>query len=182
MGQQPRSRGVEDPSPPVCGICGSIAFDGGEPLAATDLEAMLATLVHRGPDAAGRVLIGPAALGVRRLAIIDVAGGQQPLASEDGAVQAVCNGEIYNYRALRTELVERGHHFTTGSDCEVIVHAYEEYGYPEFLTRLNGMFALAVWDDRRGRGVLARDRVGIKPLYYAQYLQRLVFASEPRAL
>jgi asparagine synthase (glutamine-hydrolysing) len=165
----------------VCGICGFVAFDAHAPVDPSALEAMLGTLVHRGPDEAGRVLLGSAGLGVRRLAIIDVEGGHQPLASEDGQLQVVCNGEIYNYRELRSELIERGHRFTTGSDCEVVVHAYEEYG-DAFLTRLNGMFGLAVWDNRRRRAVLARDRVGIKPLYYTRHAGQLVFASEPKAL
>ncbi|MGH2458495.1 MAG: asparagine synthase (glutamine-hydrolyzing), partial [Chloroflexota bacterium] len=146
-----------------------------------ELDAMGATMLHRGPDSAGQVRLGAAGLAMRRLSIIDVAGGQQPLANEDGTVQIVCNGEIYNYRSLRAELSARGHQFKTASDCEVIVHAYEEFG-DAFLTRLNGMFGLALWDERRRRLILARDRVGIKPLYYARHDGLLLFASEPKAL
>ena len=125
--------------------------------------------------------MGSAGLAMRRLSIIDVEGGLQPLRSEDGRVVAVCNGEIYNYRALRADLEARGHRFATGSDCEVIVHAYEEHGV-DFVERLNGMFALAVFDRDRGRLLLARDRVGIKPLYHAIHDGWFLFASEPKSL
>jgi asparagine synthase (glutamine-hydrolysing) len=165
----------------MCGICGVVALDSRKSVDAEALERMSATLVHRGPDAAGSWLGGSAGLAVRRLAVIDVEGAQQPLASEDGLVQTVCNGEIYNYRELADELQARGHLFRTRGDCEVIAHAYEEYG-DEFVTHLNGMFAIALWDCRRQRLVLARDRVGIKPLYYARFDGRLVFGSEPKAL
>jgi asparagine synthase (glutamine-hydrolysing) len=165
----------------VCGICGVVALDTATPIHPTALEPMLGSLIHRGPDEAGQVVQGPAALGIRRLAIVDVQGGQQPLASEDGQVQVVCNGEIYNSPELRSELIDKGHRFATGSDCEVVAHAYEEYG-DAFLPRLNGMFGLAVWDNRRRRAVLGRDRFGIKPLYYAQHAGQVVFASEPKAL
>jgi asparagine synthase (glutamine-hydrolysing) len=165
----------------VCGICGVVALDAAQPIDPTALEWMLDRLVHRGPDEGGQVVLGPAGLGIRRLAIVDVEGGQQPLASEDGQVQVVCNGEIYNSPELRSELIATGHCFATGSDCEVVVHAYEEYG-DAFLPRLNGIFGLAVWDNCRRRAVLARDRFGIKPLYYARHAGQVVFASEPRAL
>jgi asparagine synthase (glutamine-hydrolysing) len=158
-----------------------LALDESQRIDPVGLARMQQCLVHRGPDSAGTVLRGPVGLAMRRLAIIDVAGGQQPLSSEDGEIQVVCNGEIYNYRELRAELIARGHHFQTASDCEVIVHAYEVFGNA-FLTHLNGMFALALWDNRRRRLVLARDRVGIKPLYYAQHDDLFLFASEPKAL
>jgi asparagine synthase (glutamine-hydrolysing) len=165
----------------VCGICGVVALEAARPIDPTSLDPMLDSLVHRGPDEDGQVVLGPAGLGIRRLAIVDVEGGQQPLASEDGQVQVVCNGEIYNSPELRSQLIARGHRFATRSDCEVVVHAYEEYG-DAFLPRLNGIFGLAVWDHRRRRAVLARDGFGIKPLYYAQHAGHIVFASQPRAL
>ena len=127
---------------------------------------MGAALAHRGPDGAGELRDGPLALAIRRLAIVDPAGGHQPLASEDGAIQVVCNGEIYNAPALRRELERHGHRFRTRSDVEVIAHLYEERG-PDFLHALRGMFALALWDTRERRLVLARDPFGIKPLVYA---------------
>lgn len=142
---------------------------------------MARALTPRGPDSEGFFGAGNVGLGVRRLAIVDVAGGDQPLTNEDGEVVVVCNGEIYNSPELRVRLSDRGHRFRTGSDCEVIVHAYEEYG-DAFVKQLNGMFALALWDNRRQRMVLARDRMGIKPLYYTHDQGRLLFASEAKAL
>jgi asparagine synthase (glutamine-hydrolysing) len=136
---------------------------------------------HRGPDGAGIVVFSTAGLAMRRLAIIDVESGQQPLQNEDGRIQVVCNGEIYNFRELRATLQQAGHTFRTMSDCEVIVHGYEEYG-DGLLPRLNGMFALAIWDETRRRLLLARDRVGIKPLYYTQHDGVFLFASEPKSL
>lgn len=165
----------------MCGICGIVANDAWRPVDPRALAAMCGTLIHRGPDSAGQVIRGAAGLAMRRLAIIDVAGGEQPLANEDETIHVVCNGEIYNFRGLRAELVDLGHRFRTGSDCEVIVHAYERYG-DGFVERLNGMFAFALWDERRRRLLLARDRVGIKPLYYAQHDGQFLFASEPKAL
>jgi asparagine synthase (glutamine-hydrolysing) len=165
----------------MCGISGAVRLDETGSIDPAPLAAMRDTMVHRGPDSAGMLVCDTADLAMRRLAIIDVVAGQQPLTSEDGQVHVVCNGEIYNYRELRPRLERAGHTFRTGSDCEVVVHAYEEYG-DEFLSHLNGMFALAVWDDRRRRLVLARDRVGIKPLFYASHVGLLLFASEPKAL
>jgi len=164
----------------VCGICGLVALDGGvvDPAA---LEAMNATLVHRGPDSAGSFLGGPVGLAMRRLAIIDLAGGDQPIGNEDGSVQVVQNGEIYNYRDLRHRLERRGHTFRTRSDTEVLVHLYEDQG-PSFVEALRGMFAIALWDSRERRLVLARDRFGIKPLYYRNEGGVLSFASELKAL
>jgi asparagine synthase (glutamine-hydrolysing) len=142
---------------------------------------MSATLVHRGPDSDGELLDGPAGLAARRLSIIDLETGDQPIANEDGSVHVVQNGEIYNYRELRAGLEAAGHRFTTRSDTEVLVHLYEEHG-DGFAERLRGMFAVAVWDGRRQRLVLARDPFGIKPLYYRVGAEGIAFASELRAL
>src|SRR5437667_655688 len=142
---------------------------------------MSATLVHRGPDSDGIFVNGAIGLAARRLAIIDLAGGDQPIANEDGTVVVVQNGEIYNYPQLREELSRAGHAFHTHSDTEVHVHLYEEYG-TGFAERLRGMFAVAIWDASRRRLVLARDRFGIKPLYYREAGGELAFASELRAL
>ena len=145
------------------------------------LAAMVRTLRHRGPDDAGQVALPGAGLGMRRLSIIDVAGGRQPFASEDGAVHLVGNGEIYNHQTVRAELVSAGHAFASGSDIEVAVHAYEEWG-TAFVERLHGMFALALWDARSRTLVAARDRAGEKPLYYARTPRGLLLASEIKAL
>ena len=145
------------------------------------LRAMSATLVHRGPDSDGELLDGPVALAARRLSIIDLEGGDQPIANEDGTVHVIQNGEIYNFRELRAELEQAGHRFSTRSDTEVLVHLYEEHG-EGFADRLRGMFAVAIWDSRRRRLVIARDRFGIKPLYYRDEAGQLTFASELRAL
>ncbi|HTO24271.1 MAG TPA: asparagine synthase (glutamine-hydrolyzing) [Gaiellaceae bacterium] len=163
----------------MCGICG-IASPAGAP-DPERLAAMSAALVHRGPDSAGEHLDGPVALAARRLSIIDLAGGDQPIASEDGACVVVQNGEIYNFPELRRELERAGHSFRTNSDTEAIVHLYEEHGL-DFARRLRGMFAVAIWDARARRLVLARDRYGIKPLYYRHVDGELAFASELRAL
>jgi asparagine synthase (glutamine-hydrolysing) len=165
----------------MCGICGLIALDGARPVDEPGLRAMSAALAHRGPDDAGTLVDGPAGLAIRRLAIIDPAGGHQPIANEDGTVHVVLNGEIYNFATLRDRLVARGHRFTTRSDTEVLVHLYEERG-DDFVHDLRGMFAVAVWDARRRRLVLARDRFGIKPLVYAEVAGQLAFASETKAL
>jgi asparagine synthase (glutamine-hydrolysing) len=164
----------------MCGIYGLVARDGAEPRADV-LARMAAALVHRGPDGDGRATQGPASLGCRRLAIIDVAGGTQPLTNERGDILAVCNGEIYNHLTLRRDLEARGHRFRTHSDAEVLPHLYEEHGV-DFVCSLDGMFGLALWDSRRGRLVLARDRMGEKPLYYTSSGGGLAFASEPKAL
>jgi asparagine synthase (glutamine-hydrolysing) len=145
------------------------------------LARMAARLAHRGCDGNGVWVDAEAGLGCRRLAIIDVAGGMQPLANEAADVLAVCNGEIYNHAALRAELVHRGHAFRTRSDAEVVPHLYEEHGL-DFVERLDGMFAVALWDTRRKRLILARDRLGEKPLYYAATPAAFFFASEPKAL
>ncbi|MDP1850699.1 MAG: asparagine synthase (glutamine-hydrolyzing) [Solirubrobacteraceae bacterium] len=161
-------------------MCGLAALDGGA-VDAAPLEAMSAALVHRGPDDAGSVVDGPVALAARRLAIIDLAGGHQPIASEDGRVVAVQNGEILNHAALRRDLQRAGHRFATRCDTEVLVHLYEEHG-EDMLERLRGMFAIAIWDARSRRLLLARDRFGIKPLYWRAAGRVLSFASELKAL
>lgn len=150
----------------MCGIAGIVSFQGSPPPDEAALRAMCATITHRGPDDEGRDCAGGVALGMRRLSIIDLAGGHQPLFNEDRTVRLVFNGEIYNFRALRTELEARGHRFATHTDGEAVIHAYEEYGI-ECLRRLNGMYAIALHDLRRRRLYLVRDRIGIKPLYYA---------------
>jgi asparagine synthase (glutamine-hydrolysing) len=165
----------------MCGVCGLYSLDGVSSPDPRDLARMAGSLAHRGPDGAGAFLDGPVALGARRLAIVDVGGGAQPLANEDGHIRLICNGEIYNHRTLRRGLERRGHVFRTSSDCEVVVHLYEELG-PTFATELRGMFALALWDGERRRLVLARDPFGIKPLLYSRDGRRLAFASELRAL
>jgi len=163
----------------MCGICG-IATPGGSP-DPDRLATMSAALVHRGPDSAGEHLDGPVALAARRLSIIDLAGGDQPIANEDGSCVVVQNGEIYNSPELRRELERAGHRFRSHCDTETIVHLYEEHDL-DFARRLRGMFAVAIWDARRRRLVLARDRFGIKPLYYRHTQGELAFASELRAL
>src|ERR671936_1267121 len=163
----------------VCGICGIASSNG--PADPDRLARMSATLVHRGPDADGALIDGPVGLAARRLAIIDLRTGDQPIANEDGSIHVVQNGELYNYRELRAALERAGHRFRTQSDTEVLVHLYEEHGL-DFARRLRGMFAVAVWDSQRRRLVLARDRYGIKPLYYRASEAALEFASELRAL
>ncbi|MEA2425546.1 MAG: hypothetical protein QOH13_1956, partial [Thermoleophilaceae bacterium] len=165
----------------MCGICGLVATGGGMPDRAA-LEAMNETLVHRGPDSAGVVMDGPVGLAARRLSIIDLEQGNQPIANEDGQVHVVQNGEIYNHAQLRAELEAQGHRLRTDhSDTEVLVHLYEQHG-PAFAERLRGMFAIAIWDARERRLVLARDRFGIKPLHWARIAGGLAFGSELKAL
>jgi asparagine synthase (glutamine-hydrolysing) len=164
----------------MCGICGIVAGAGARP----DLEVvkrMSSRLIHRGPDSDGLYHEGPVALAARRLSIIDLEGGSQPIANEDGSVVVVQNGEIYNYRELRRDLERAGHRFATASDTEVLVHMYEEHG-DAFVERLRGMFAIAVWDSRAGRLLLARDRFGIKPLFYRFAGGSLSFASELKSM
>ena len=165
----------------MCGICGAFNLDL-HPLESPDLaDRMSARLEHRGPDSRGGFARPGLALAMRRLSIIDLETGDQPLSDESGEVTLVVNGEIYNYRELREELVARGHRFKTSSDGEVIAHLYEERG-EDCLTELNGMFALALWDERRKRLLLARDRAGEKPLFYWCDGKSLLFASEIKAL
>jgi len=163
----------------VCGICGIAVAGAADPAA---VAAMSDALRHRGPDAHGRAAVGPVVLDARRLAIIDLEHGDQPIATEEGAVTVAQNGEIYNHAELRRELEARGHRFRTRCDTEVIGHLYEEEGAGAF-ARLRGMFAIALWDARARRLVLARDRFGIKPLFHARLRDgALAFASELSAL
>jgi asparagine synthase (glutamine-hydrolysing) len=165
----------------VCGICG-IADLRGRPVDPGVLAAMNETLVHRGPDSAGMHVDGGVGLAMRRLSIIDLAGGEQPIANETGDVNVVHNGEIYNHAELRADLERRGHRFRTDhSDTEVLVHLYEEYG-PSFASHLRGMFAIAIWDAPKRRLVVARDQFGIKPLYWRYVDGTLSWASELKAL
>lgn len=165
----------------MCGIAGLWSAPGAAPPRREEVEAMVRALHHRGPDGHGALVEGPIGLGHARLSIIDLAGGAQPMGNEDGRVQVVFNGEIFNYLELRQRLLARGHIFRTASDTEVLVHLYEEHG-DDFVTHLNGQFAIALWDSARQRLLLARDRVGIRPLYYTQQGGRLIFASEVKAL
>jgi len=164
----------------MCGICGVVSLTGAE-IDANVLARMNDTLVHRGPDDAGSYLGTGVGLAMRRLSIIDLANGMQPLTNEDATVHVVQNGEIYNYVELRARLLARGHRFTTNSDTEVLVHLYEERG-PQFVQELRGMFAIALWDDARSELLLARDPFGIKPLHYRLDAEELSFASELKAL
>ena len=165
----------------MCGIAGLYNFKTFEPVPERLLKAMTDTLVHRGPDDEGFYISGPVGLGHRRLSIIDIESGHQPLANEDETVWVVFNGEIYNFMDLHDELVNKGHTFKTRSDTEVIVHLYEEEGERCF-ERLRGMFAIAIWDERKRKLILARDRVGKKPLFYFYDGSRIAFASEMKAI
>jgi asparagine synthase (glutamine-hydrolysing) len=168
----------------MCGITGWANVDfhtppveGGREL----LQAMCERMIHRGPDSEGLFVTSGAALGMRRLAIIDLVTGEQPAFNEDKSVAVILNGEIYNYRELRAELETRGHNFRSASDTEVLPHLYEEYG-DGMIRELNGMFAFALWDSRRRRLLIARDRFGEKPLYWGVFDKTLLFASEPKVL
>ena len=165
----------------MCGIAAIVERDPDRPVPLDLLTAMIDALRHRGPDDSGRTLLPGAGLGMRRLSIIDVAGGRQPFTSEDGTVTLVGNGEIYNHEVLREQLLARGHAFVSRSDMEVALHAYEEWG-EQFVQRLHGMFALALWDARSRTMLAARDRAGEKPLYYARTVRGLLVASEIKAL
>ena len=165
----------------MCGICGKVTFDRHDRVPPALLRAMLDTIRHRGPDDEGVYTAPQVGLGHRRLSIIDLNTGHQPLSNEDGTVWIVFNGEIYNFRELRTLLLGKGHVFRTKTDTEVIVHLYEEFG-SACLEKLRGMFAFAIWDENRRTLFLARDRVGIKPLYYHLSNDALVFASEIKAI
>ena len=161
----------------MCGICG---FTGrpNEPV----LKKMTDSLFHRGPDEDGFYSDGKVNLGIRRLSIIDIATGHQPIHNEDKGIWVVFNGEIYNFQELRRNLEEKGHRFyTSHSDTEVIVHLYEEYGN-DFAHKINGMFAIALWDKNNDKLILIRDRMGVKPLFYAQLDNNLVFGSEIKAI
>ena len=168
----------------VCGICGILASTDQFETGLAHLEAMADTMIHRGPDDSGawRSTDGAVALGHRRLSIVDLSpAGRQPMANEDDTIWITYNGEVYNHRALRAELEAKGHVYRSATDTESIVHLYEEEG-PRCVERLHGMFALAIWDSRRRELFLARDRLGIKPLYYAQPPGGFIFASEIKSL
>jgi asparagine synthase (glutamine-hydrolysing) len=160
----------------MCGICGL----RGNTIRET-VRRMNSAMIHRGPDSEGYYAGETCELGMRRLKIIDLDGSDQPIYNEDKSIVIVCNGEIYNYRELRTQLRERGHQFTTDGDVETIVHLYEEYG-DDCVRKLDGMFAFALWDERKNRLLLARDRLGVKPLYFCDLPGQFIFASEIRAI
>ncbi len=165
----------------MCGIAGKLFFDRSAPMGRPEIEAMLAPIAHRGPDSEGIYLDRNVGLGHRRLSIIDVGGGGQPMANEDKTVWIVFNGEIYNFQPLRERLIASGHKFRTNSDTEVIIHLFEEHG-ADCVKFLRGMFAFAIWDQKREVLFVARDRVGIKPLYYCQTREALYFASELKSI
>jgi len=165
----------------MCGIVGKVHSDIQRPIDEQTVRSMCEAIVHRGPDEDGFFVEGGAALGMRRLQVIDLASGHQPMENEDGSLRIVFNGEIYNYQQLSHELRARGHQLRTASDTEVILHLYEEYGL-ECFALLRGMFAIALWDRRRNELVLARDRLGKKPLFYAQTPSGLSFSSELQSL
>ena len=165
----------------MCGICGILNFDSEEPIDSALLRRMMDVLSHRGPDGSGEYVVGQIGLGHRRLSIIDLSTGDQPMCNEDGTIWVVYNGEIYNFPELRLYLQDRGHKFKSSTDTEVIVHLYEELG-EESVSRFRGMFAFALWDERKKLLLLARDRVGIKPLYYTNTGKALIFGSEIKSL
>lgn len=165
----------------MCGIAGTYNYRNDLPVSKEILKQMADAIIHRGPDDDGYYLKGNLGLAFRRLSIIDLDTGKQPIHNEDSSVWVIFNGEIYNYVELREDLIEKGHSFYTRSDTEVIVHLYEEHG-AEFPLYLNGMYAIALWDEKKGKLFLVRDRAGIKPLYYAETDRGLVFGSEIKAL
>ena len=165
----------------MCGIYGQFNYQSLKPVAEPDLRTATDTIVHRGPDDEGFFVSGPVGLGFRRLSIIDLSGGHQPMSDRERSVWLVFNGEIYNFRELRAELESRGHVFQTNSDTEAIIHGYKEWGERVF-DRLNGMFGLAIWDAERRKLILARDAMGIKPVYYRLQDGALFFGSEIRSL
>src|SRR5438132_11929190 len=166
----------------MCGIAGMFSRSGREVVREEELRQMLALLRHRGPDEFGILLDREAGLANARLSIIDLEGGSQPIANEDETLWIVFNGEIFNYLELRAELEPRGHTFRTSTDTEVILHLFEEYG-PACLERMNGQFSIAIWDTKRRRLFLARDRLGVRPLFYTQVGgDSLLFASEIKSI
>src|SRR3989440_483007 len=165
----------------MCGICGMYNARSREPVSQELIEGMTSLISHRGPDDSGLYVDHEIGLGFARLSIIDLSGGHQPMSNETGDVWVVFNGEIWNYKELRKELIEKGHQFRTNSDTETIVHAYEEYGV-DCVARLHGMFGFAIWDAPRKRLFLARDRAGKKPLYYTTVNGDFLFASEIKSL
>ncbi len=165
----------------MCGIAGFAGMDIAADAALARVQQMCAAILHRGPDSDGYFVAAPVAMGMRRLSIIDVGGGDQPIANEDGTVTVVFNGEIYNHHELRAQLEASGHRFRTHCDTEVLVHLYEEHG-PDMASRLHGMFAFSIWDARHQRLFIARDRTGMKPLSYVERGGGIVFCSELRSL
>jgi asparagine synthase (glutamine-hydrolysing) len=165
----------------MCGICGQLNFVRNEPVEPDTIRRMTETMIHRGPDDEGYFIGGPVGLGFRRLSIIDLAGGHQPMSDAEESVWVILNGEIYNFKELRAELEQRGHVFRTRSDTEVIIHGYKEWG-PEVLNHLNGMFGLAIWDVKKERLVVARDAMGIKLIYYRIARGQVTFGSEIRPI
>lgn len=165
----------------MCGICGQFNFARNEPVEPDTIRQMAESIRHRGPDDEGYFFDGPVGLGFRRLSIIDLAGGHQPMSDAEETVWVIFNGEIYNFKELRADLEQRGHRFRTRSDTEVIIHGYKEWG-TEVFNRLNGMFGLAIWDVKKKRLVVARDAMGIKPIYYRIENGQLTFGSEIRAV
>ena len=165
----------------MCGICGQYNFARSEPVSRETLARMTRTIVHRGPDDEGTHIEGSLGLGFRRLSIIDLAGGHQPMSDKEGSIWLVFNGEIYNFLELKKELQGVGHVFRTSSDTEVIIIGYKEWGI-EVLNKLNGMFGLALWDAPRRRLTVARDAMGIKPVYFQETNGRLLFGSEIRPI
>jgi asparagine synthase (glutamine-hydrolysing) len=165
----------------MCGICGIYHYDHEEPVSESILRRMTDVIAHRGPDDDGFHLDLRAGLGHRRLSIIDVSGGHQPIYNEDGTVGIVFNGEIYNYRELAALVEARGHTLKTRSDTETIVHLYEEFG-ADCVAMLHGMFAFAIWDTGKQRMLIARDRLGKKPLYYSAHGGKFVFGSELKSV
>jgi len=165
----------------MCGIVGIARNAGSAPVSPELVRRMASVIVHRGPDDEGFHPTERAVIGMRRLSIIDLAGGHQPIANEDETLWLVCNGELYNFREVRADLKARGHRFRTGSDVEILLHLYEEHG-DRFLEHVSGMFAAALWDERRKRLIVARDRLGMKPLYYVESRGSLAFASELKSL
>ena len=165
----------------MCGIAGRFNYDPLRPVARGVLEAMTDAVAHRGPDSAGYHLAPGIGLGHRRLSIIDLSTGDQPLANEDRTVWVVFNGEIYNFADIRVELEACGHRFRTHTDTEVIVHAYEQWG-DDAVERFRGMFAFALWDQPRRRLLLVRDRLGVKPLHYCVTPAGVTFGSEIKSL
>ena len=163
----------------MCGLCGVLNFKKEKPVDVNQFSFMLNSIISRGPDESGEFINGHIALGSRRLSIVDIATGKQPISSEDNSVIIVMNGEIYNYRELQKDL--SGHRFKTDSDTEVALHLYEDHGI-DFVTKLNGMFAIAIWDSNKNKLILARDRIGKKPLYYSISNDSIIFASEIKAI
>src|SRR3984893_668384 len=165
----------------MCGICGQFNFARNESVEPDTIRQMAESIRHRGPDDKGYLFNGPVGLGFRRLSIIDLAGGHQPMSDAEETVWVIFNGEIYNFKELRADLEQRDHSFRTRSDTEVIIHGYKEWG-TEVFNRLNGMFGLAIWDVQKKRLVVSRDAMGIKPIYYKVANGQLTFGSEIRAV